>query len=133
MKHASCPAGEPGPGRPRRCCRAVAARAVIGVAAPAPFERVCSSGGAGGARDGFEVRFRRICLTPGYLAGWTNTVRRLQPAVADPQIDAIMCARGGTARAHPAAPGLCPAAEHPGGHRLQRCHGASVVPTPVAV
>jgi muramoyltetrapeptide carboxypeptidase len=87
--------GRPAPLLPRR----LRPGSVIGVAAPAsPFERDALERGVRALREmGFEVRFSEDLFDScGYLAGLDeHRAAAFNRLVADPQIDAIMCARGG--------------------------------------
>jgi muramoyltetrapeptide carboxypeptidase len=87
--------GRPAPLLPRR----LRIGSVFGVVAPAsPFERNVLERGMRALREmGFEVRFSGDLFDScGYLAGSDeHRAAAFNRLVADPKIDAIMCARGG--------------------------------------
>jgi muramoyltetrapeptide carboxypeptidase len=87
--------GRPAPLLPRR----LRTGSVIGIVAPAsPFARDALDRGVQVLREmGFEVRFSEDLFDAcGYLAGLDeHRAAAFNRLVVDPQIDAIMCARGG--------------------------------------
>jgi muramoyltetrapeptide carboxypeptidase len=91
---------DPAPGRPAPLLpRRLRLGSVIGVVAPAsPFERDVLDRGMRALRGmGFEVYFSEdLFESCGYLAGSDeHRAAAFNRLVADPKIDAIMCARGG--------------------------------------
>jgi len=78
--------------------RSLTTGSVLAVAAPSgPFDREAFDAGVAWLRRRYEVRFDEgVFSSEGFLAG--DDMRRLaelEAAVADPEVDAILCARGG--------------------------------------
>ncbi|NNE91964.1 MAG: LD-carboxypeptidase [Verrucomicrobiales bacterium] len=78
--------------------RSVSEGSILAIVAPAgPFDREAFEAGVKWLRERYEVRFSDgIFSKTGYFAGSDVRRRReLQDAIDDPEVDAILCARGG--------------------------------------